>query len=121
MFNLPNPLFVASSFLGLVVSVSRCEGGPTVAWCERVENPDIKKCTLMPVTPNPCAHTSSSELEVLCESLSPVIGCTHQYIISVHQYIISLSTIVATAVTTVTVVTTLPTVMIVHTVTVSLA
>ena len=62
MFNLPNP-FIASSFLGLMVSVSRCEGGPTVAWFERVENPDIKKCTLMPVIPKSlCTHIYSGTL-----------------------------------------------------------
>ena len=57
MFNLLNPLFIASSFLGLMVSVSRCDGGLTVAWCKRVENPDIKKCTPIPVTPKSlCTH-----------------------------------------------------------------
>ena len=36
-FNLPNPLFIDSAFLDLMVSaVSGCEGGPTVAWCERL-------------------------------------------------------------------------------------
>jgi len=40
MLYLPNS-FIVPSFLGLVVSVRGCEGGPTVAWCEWVKDPDI--------------------------------------------------------------------------------
>jgi len=56
MLYLPNS-FIVPSFLGLVVSVRGCEGGPTVAWGKWVKDPDIKKCTLMPVTPEAlCTH-----------------------------------------------------------------
>ena len=55
------------------------QGGSGVAWCERVKHPNVKKCTLPPVSQNPCARTSrqasSPEMAVLDVSLSPVSGC----------------------------------------------
>ena len=53
----PEPVVHSIFFSGSHGACKRKQGKTDSCLCEKVENPDFKKCTLMPVTPKPlCAH-----------------------------------------------------------------
>ena len=60
MFHFEDPPLIAAPLLSLMSPVHRFHGGLAVTWCVRVEDPYVKKCTLVFVPPESlCTHVQS--------------------------------------------------------------